>query len=100
MIPTLNYVIVSAGDDNIGINTAVNICQMAHKDIRRDHTNRLSVFVRSYDMDNYYRIRKVAEDVNNLYANENISIEVFGHVDQIFTYDLIVNNRIIREAKR
>lgn len=100
LIPTLNYVIVSAGDDNIGINTAVNICQMAHKDIRRDHTNRLSVFVRSYDIDNYYRIRKVAEDVNNLYANENISIEVFGHVDQIFTYDLIVNNRIIREAKR
>lgn len=100
LIPTLNYVIVSSGDDNMGINTAVNICQMAHKDIRRDHTNRLSVFVRSYDMDNYYRIRKVAEDVNNLYANENISIEVFGHVDQIFTYDLIVNNRIIREAKR
>ena len=100
LIPTLNYVIVSAGDDNIGINTAVNICQMAHKEIRRDRTNRLSVFVRSYDMDNYYRIRKVAEDVNNLYANENISIEVFGHVDQIFTYDLIVNNRIIREAKR
>lgn len=70
------------------------------KDIGRDHTNRLTVFVRSYDMDNYYRIRKVAEDVNNLYTNENISIEVFGHVDQIFTYDLIVNNRIIREAKR
>lgn len=100
LIPTLNYVIVSAGDDNIGINTAVNICQMAHKEIRRDHTNRLSVFVRSYDIDNYYRIRKVAEDVNSLYANENISIEVFGHVDQIFTYDLTVNNRIIREAKR
>ena len=100
LIPTLNYVIVSAGDDNIGINTAVNICQMAHKEIRRDHTNRLSVFVRSYDIDNYYRIRKVAEDVNSLYANENISIEVFGHVDQIFTYDLIVNNRILREAKR
>ena len=100
LIPTLNYVIVSAGDDNIGINTAVNICQMAHKEIRRNHTNRLSVFVRSYDIDNYYRIRKVAEDVNSLYANENISIEVFGHVDQIFTYDLIVNNRILREAKR
>lgn len=100
LIPTLNYVIVSAGDDNLGINTAVNICQMAHKEIRRDHTNRLSVFVRSYDMDNYYRIRKVAEDVNSLYANENISIEVFGHVEQIFTYDLIVNNRILREAKR
>lgn len=98
--PTLNYVIVSAGDDNMGINTAVNICQMAHKDIRRDHTNKLSVFVRSYDMDNYHRIRKVAEDVNLLYANENISIEVFGHVDQVFTYDLIVNNRIIQEAKR
>lgn len=100
LFPTLNYVIVSAGDDNIGINTAVNICQMAHKDIRRDRTNKLSVFVRSYDMDNYHRIRKVAEDVNRLYANENISIEIFGHVDQIFTYDLIVNNRIIQEAKR
>ncbi len=98
--PTLNYVIVSAGDDNMGINTAVNICQMTHKDIRRDHTNRLTVFVRSYDMDNYHRIKKVAEDVNRLYANENISIEIFGYVDQIFTYDLIVNNRIIKEAKR
>lgn len=98
--PTLNYVIVSAGDDNMGINTAVNICQMAHKDIRRDHTNKLSVFVRSYDMDNYHRIRKVAEDVNRLYANESISIEVFGHVDQIFTYDLIVNSRILQEAKQ
>lgn len=98
--PTLNYVIVLAGDDNMGINTAVNICQMAHKDIRRDRTNKLSVFVRSYDMDNYHRIRKVAEDVNLLYANENISIEVFGHVEQVFTYDLIVNNRILQEAKQ
>ena len=97
---TLNYVIISAGDDNIGINTAVNICQMAHKDIRRDRTNRLSVFVRSYDMDNYHRIKKVADDVNGLYARENILIEVFGHVNQIFTYDLIVNNRILREAKQ
>lgn len=100
LLQTLNYVIVSAGDDNIGINTAVNICQMAHKDIRRDHEKKLTVFVRSYDMDNYHRIQKVADDVNLLYANENISIEVFGHVEQIFTYDLIVNNRIIREAKR
>ena len=100
LLPTLNYVIVSAGDDNIGINTAVNICQMAHKDIRRDRTNRLSVFVRSYDMDNYHRIKKVADDVNGLYARENISIEVFGHVNQIFTYDLIVNNRILQEAKQ
>ena len=100
LIPTLNYVIVSAGDDNIGINTAVNICQMAHKDIRRDCANRLSVFVRSYDMDNYHRIRKVAEDVNRLYANENISIEIFGHVEQIFTYEMIIDNRVIREAKR
>lgn len=98
--PTLNYVIISAGDDNIGINTAVNICQMAHKDIHRDHTYRLTVFVRSYDMDNYYRIKKVADDINRLYASENISIEIFGHVDQIFTYDMIVNDRIIREAKR
>ena len=97
---TLNYVIISAGDDNIGINTAVNICQMAHKDIRRDRTNRLSVFVRSYDMDNYHRIKKVADDVNGLYAREHILIEVFGHVNQIFTYDLIVNNRILREAKQ
>ena len=97
---TLNYVIVSAGDDNMGINTAVNICQMIHKDIHRDHTNKLTVFVRSYDMDNYYRIRKVADDVNRLYAEENISIEIFGHVDQLFTYDMIVNDRIIQEAKR
>ena len=99
LTPTLNYVIISAGDDNIGINTAVNICQIVHKDIRRDRTNRLSVFVRSYDMDNYHRIRQVAEDVNRLYAKENISIEVFGHVEQIFTYDMIVNNKILKEAK-
>lgn len=100
LLPTLNYVIVSAGDDNMGINVAVNICQSAHKDTRRNQTNKLTVFVRSYDMDNYYRIRQVADDVNRLYAEENISIEIFGHVDQIFTYDLIVNNRIIQEAKR
>ena len=99
LTPTLNYVIISAGDDNIGINTAVNICKIVHKDIRRDRTNRLSVFVRSYDMDNYHRIRQVAEDVNRLYAKENISIEVFGHVEQIFTYDMIVNNKILKEAK-
>ena len=98
--PTLNYVIVSAGDDNMGINTALSICQMAHKDIRRDHTNKLTIFVRSYDMDNYHRINKVAEDVNLLYADENISIEIFGHVNQIFKYDLIVNNRILKEAKQ
>lgn len=100
LIPTLNYVIVSAGDDNIGINTAVNICQMAHKDLRRDNANRLAIFVRSYDMDNYHRIKRVVDDVNSLYANDNISIEIFGHVEQIFTYDLIVNNRILQEAKR
>lgn len=98
ILPRLNYVVIALGDDELGMDTAVTLCRMAYNDVRRDDSERLTVFVRSYDTNNLKRISQVKDDINRL-CGGNIRIEIFGTTSQIFTYDLLVNDRIIKEAK-
>ena len=98
-LPRLNYVVIAAGDDNLGINAAADICNMAYRNAERNARTRLTVFVRSYDMDNHHRLQKVADDVNRLYSDRNISIVLFGSTTDLFTYSLIIDDEMLRNAK-
>lgn len=98
LLPGLNYVIICVGDDDLGINAAVDICRMAYNNISRDPNAKLTVFVRSYDANNIERLKNVQDDINHL-CGDKISIEIFGSLYDIFTYELIIDDRITKEAK-
>lgn len=99
LLPSLCQVVISVGDDNLGINAAVDICSLAMRCRSIKNLRRLTIYVRSYDMDNYNRIWKVADDINKSCRDMQISIVIFGYTDQIFSYDSIIEEKIIREAK-
>lgn len=99
LLPTLHYAVIAIGDDDKGINAAVDICRMAYSCSGRNEKRRLTVYVKSYSPDNLSRIKRIADDTSNICKDRNISIKVFGSTTDIFTYDLIINDRIIREAK-
>lgn len=98
-IASLNYVVIAAGNDNLGINAATDICNMAYRAQQRDATTRLTVFVRAYDTGNQHRLQKVADDTNRLYADRNIAIRLFGCTDDMFTFSMIIDDETLRSAK-
>lgn len=100
LLPFLCQIVIAVGDDNLGINAAVDICSLAMRCRDKQNPRCLTIYVRSYDMDNYNRIRKVADDINKSCQGMLISIVIFGYTDQIFSYDSIVKEKIISEAKK
>lgn len=105
-LPELNYIVIAVGDDNLGMNTAIDCCTLARKLRPKEEENlpanerkKLTIFVRSYEEGNYRRLNKARRDLNESCKDFNISIELFGSVEQIFTYDLIIASKIIKEAK-
>lgn len=99
LLADLNYVVIAVGDDNKGINSAVEICKKAYAAPGRPVERPLTVYVRSYDPENLSRISQVADDVNRTCHHRNIGIEIIGQAKQIFTYGLLVDERIVRDAK-
>lgn len=98
LLPNLNYVVISVGDDDSGINAAADICRMAYRCKKRSKDCKLRVFVKSYDMDNLKRITEVKDSINSMCKERNIGIEIFGTTDEMFSYDLIINDKLLRNA--
>lgn len=102
LLPTLNYVIIAMGDDNEGINTAYNLCTIARR-LRDKHKDeqwkKLTIFVRSYENANLNRIKMVRDDLNLSCQDMNINVEIFGSIEQLFTYKMLVDGKVLREAK-
>lgn len=93
----LNYIVVAIADEELAINTAVNICTLATR-WRNEDPPKLNVYVRSYSSDGYGRMENIAKELND--KLENIHLEIFGGMEKMFQYDMIVENKYIQQAKR
>lgn len=94
-VATLNYVVVALGDDEAGMTLAVDICDFAIR--YADKRENFKIFVRSYRSEKADYMEHAAA----FYDSREIGrpIVVFGRMADMYTYDLIVGDRLSAEAE-
>lgn len=90
------YIVLSINDDNACLNTAVEICSRAMR-WRAADAKPLNVYVRCYNPQNYAQMQSVAQDMGKHY--EGISLKIIGGINDIFSYETIVDEKYLKEAK-
>lgn len=99
----LNYLVISIDNEELAINTAINISTLAARwretkpHWERHPSDRLSIYVRSYNNENYDRLNTIVETMGEKYGG--IKLYVFGNIKDIFRYDIIIDNKHIKAAK-
>lgn len=96
-INKLNCIVVALGSDEENISLATKLYEFAlrHDAIGNKERNCLKIFVRGYNSDEEARLR----NVESFYRKENDVIRIFGEVSDIYTYDVIIKNKIQEQAK-
>ena len=106
-IKTLNYVVVATQDDTLNITLAVRIMRMAIR--YSDRPQMLRILVRVHDRsdgnidivaDHYNRLFKAQGDKTLRTEQPDGPITLFGDFASIHTYENIVSDKLIREARR
>ena len=108
IIKTLNYVVVATDNDTLNITLAVRILRMAMRlSLRPDM---LRILVRVHDRsdgnidtvaDHYNRLFKAQHDRQTLRTDRpDGPITLFGDISSIHTYENIVSEKLIAEARR
>lgn len=100
-LESVNYIVISIGNNDEAIALAARIFTRIRK-VREDVSN-LRIFVRCTDNNKVEGIQKIADHYNFGYGEgeKNVPvIRIFGQPEKTYTYDLVVNDRLIEEAKR
>lgn len=108
VIKQLNYVIVATENERLNITLAVRILRMATR--YSQCLDRLRILVRVHDRsdgsidtvaDHYNRLFKAQNDINTQRSESpDGPITLFGDFASIHTYDNIVSDKLITEARR
>lgn len=104
----LNYVVITLGDDDLGMMLAIRILNHIRRD--REDLRRLRIFVRSYRPEresymqkiaNYYNegYNKDCEDSGNSAYQTNAIIIPFGQSEKIYSYDMIIRDELTQQGK-
>ena len=106
-ISALNYLVLSLGDEDISMDAAIKICELAYKYREWDkgqnvsmNSKKLNIYVRSYHSESMARLKKIEENMNLLYAESGIKLFIFGDIKEVFTYQNIVKEVWLDQAKR
>lgn len=97
--PSLNYIVVAVGDDEVNITVAVNVLKYIRR--KRKNLDKLIILVRSYGQESFSHLAGIANHYNsvlNSETNNNTLIKIFGQVEDLFTYDNIVANSFKQKA--
>lgn len=95
VIDRLDYVVVTVGNDIKGLSLAEDIYNLALK-YRSDKPFCLAL--RTYDRANHDRALKVADYYNSYSGRVNWRFKVFGEISQLFTYENVVEDTVLRNA--
>ncbi|MCR4921229.1 MAG: hypothetical protein K5945_05915 [Bacteroidaceae bacterium] len=108
----INYVVIAVGNDEVGMTCAIRLFNLVRQS--RPDLSRLRIYVRSYEPDKQDYMQKIAahynEGYNNDFRNQLSSVEreyyvpqdiiiPFGQMEQIYTYDMVVGERFVKEGK-
>lgn len=95
----LNYVVVAVGDDETNITIAVNILKYIRK--KRNDISNLKILVRAYGKDTFSHLTGIANHYNSILKDETKGMDifhVFGQLEELFTYENIVENSFKKRA--
>ena len=116
-LPTINYIVLATGDDELNMSQAIRLFKLA---IRYNNTSRLRIMVRVQNDENGH-FQRIAHHYNRLWAAERRStpkenkmnqkvihasteingpITLFGSAEKIYTFDHIINESLKESAKK
>lgn len=91
---TLNYIVISCGNDKVGIQLAIDLLGNAYR--TKKSMDNFKIFIRSYSKENENHMNEIA-DFYNLKAGN--CLIVFGKQKDLYTYDNIIDDEAIKHAK-
>ena len=103
-IKSLNYIFITINDDAQALSLAIDIYKYAMK-VREGKLKNFKIFVRAHTSDSARHMKDVEQKVNNAAMIDSKveqaeqCIVVFGTPEDIYTYDLIINETILLDAK-
>ena len=97
-IKTLNYIIITVKDDNLGIQTAIDLFKTALQ-TRRNNLKDFAIYVRCYESQNFQKMSDLASKMTSANKGCGGEIIVFGRKSDIYTYELIINEMLLKQAK-
>lgn len=110
-IPTLNYIVIALGSDEENIAMLINVYRLClkyryeeFKMSNKEESPAFSIFVRVYKKEYEQEYTNIQTHLNsyNIQENSNVLnkdyIHPFGSIKDIYTYDMIINERTRKEA--
>ena len=91
----LNYVVVAVGDDEVNMSIAVDILRYVRS--RRDNLDHFCIYVRAYEKGTFKHLKEIAKHYNERLGETKIVL--FGHNEEIYTYELIVQDKYEENGK-
>lgn len=102
-ISNLNYIFITINDDQKALSLAIDIYRYALRQ-RGGKLNSFKIFVRAHSSDSARHMRDVAQKVNAA-ARVDKEVEqaeqcivVFGTPEDIYTYDIIIDEKVLHDA--
>jgi hypothetical protein len=102
----LNYIVIAIGNDELGMTMAIRLLNHIRR-VRPD-LHKLRIYVRSYRSDKEAYMQQIVNYYNDSYnkslKNEShkndVVIQLFGQSKEIYTYDIIVNDELIKKGRK
>ncbi len=97
-INRLNYVVVTLNDDMLGLSFGVNLFKYAirHRD---KGLPVLKIVMRCYDNRNEKRMVSVIKSLEKSTIGENVQLDIFGRMEDLYKWDNIVDDITMKAAK-
>lgn len=97
ILKTTNYIVIALGQDEYNINALNDLMERIIK-IRKEDLSKVKIFVRSYNNDNNKAFLDQTNYYNTLFTSH--PIHIFGEEKKLFTYEMIIGDKIISNAKK
>lgn len=91
----LRYVLIAVGDDETAIDAATNLCTLATR-WRNENSPQMKIFIRNNHQDRCMHMKAAISNLGK--TIRGIELRMFGSTQQIFRYDIIVNDRYLNQA--
>lgn len=98
LLDSLNYVVIAVNDDNLAVQTAVNLYEAVVRE-RQNTAYHFSIYVRCNNEANYAKMSDMLRILNDNNSNFGATIKIFGDPKSIYTYDMIIGDTILEQAK-
>lgn len=92
----LNYVVIALGDDELNMSVAVDILRYVRS--HRANLDKFQIYVRAHEKGTFRHLKEIARHYNDRIGETKITL--FGHNEQIYTYELIVKDVYQENGKK